>query len=192
VISQTIEYALRAVYSLANTPNGAQTAKQIAARMSVPPSYLAKVMQALARAGIVNSTRGLHGGFRLARRPAELSLLEVLNAVQPIQRIRTCPLDIDSHSTELCPLHRRLDRALAQMEEAFRTTTLADLLSENNPCPTLARRIDSADDADAADEPVSGNEGRKSGAGNDGGKSAAGTDGRKSDAGAASSSRHAS
>jgi Rrf2 family protein len=141
MISQTIEYALRAMLSLARTPDGAQTARSIAETMRVPPSYLAKVLQSLAKAKLVHSTRGLHGGFRLARSPGEIDLLAVVNAVQPIQRIHTCPLDVESHDTNLCPLHRRLDRALATMEQAFRSTTLADLLEEPNPCPTLARQF---------------------------------------------------
>jgi Rrf2 family protein len=141
VISQTIEYALRAVLSLARTPGQAQTSKSIAADMKVPPSYLAKVLQSLARVELVRSTRGLHGGFQLVKPPQELNLLEVVSAVQPIRRIRSCPLDVESHSAELCPLHRRLDRALALMEEAFRSTTVADLLAEPNPCPTLAEHF---------------------------------------------------
>ena len=145
MISQTVEYALRAMLSLARTPDDAQTAKQIAATMKVPSSYLAKVLQALAKAKLVTSTRGLHGGFRLVKPPARINLLDVVNAVQPVQRIRTCPLDIESHSTELCPLHRRLDRALALMEEAFRSTTLADLVSEPTTCPNLARQLERHD-----------------------------------------------
>jgi Rrf2 family nitric oxide-sensitive transcriptional repressor len=141
VISQTIEYALRAALSLSRTPGEAQTAKQIAATMKVPPSYLAKVLQSLAKAKLVSSTRGLHGGFRLVKRPEEVSLLEVVNAVQPFQRIQSCPLEVESHDTQLCPLHSRLDRALGMVEEAFRTTTLAELLAEPNPCPTLAKQF---------------------------------------------------
>jgi Rrf2 family protein len=142
VISQTVEYALRAVLSLSRTPDGAQTARQIATTMKVPPSYLAKVLQSLAKARLVRSTRGLHGGFRLVKRPEEINLLEVVNAVQPFQRIHTCPLDVKAHSTQLCPLHNRLDRALSMVEEAFRSTTVAELLAEPNPCPTLARQFD--------------------------------------------------
>ena len=45
-------------------------------------------------------------------------------------RIRSCPLDLVTHGTKLCPLHRRLDAALAQVEQAFRSTTLAEVLSD--------------------------------------------------------------
>jgi DNA-binding IscR family transcriptional regulator len=64
------------------------------------------------------------------KRPDELTVLEVVNAVDPICRIKTCPLGLASHGERLCPLHRRLDDALAGVEEAFRRTTLAEVLSE--------------------------------------------------------------
>jgi len=54
----------------------------------------------------------------------------VVNAVEPIGRIHVCPLGIKSHGARLCPLHKRLDDSLATMEEAFRKSTLAELLAE--------------------------------------------------------------
>ena len=141
MISQTIEYALRAVVCLARNPGQPQVTRNIAATMSVPPSYMAKVLQALVRGGIVRSTRGLHGGFELSKEPSALSLLDVVNAVSPIQRIESCPLDLESHSSQLCPLHKRLDHALSLVEDAFRSTTLSELIAEPNECPTLSRRL---------------------------------------------------
>ena len=54
----------------------------------------------------------------------------MVNAVEPIQRIKTCPLGLAAHGVRLCPLHRRLDDALAPVEEAFGETTLAEVLAE--------------------------------------------------------------
>jgi Rrf2 family protein len=96
----------------------------------VPPAYLAKVLQALVKAGIVNSQRGIGGGVSLARDARKLTILDIVNAVDPIERIRSCPLDLATHGTKLCPLHRRLDAALAQVEQAFRSTTLAEVLAD--------------------------------------------------------------
>ena len=129
MISQTAEYALRAIVFLADQGE-ARTTQEIAAKTLVPPSYLSKVMQALSRAGVVRSQRGLHGGFTLAKAPDELSVWDVIEAVDPIQRIRTCPLGLKAHGSKLCPLHRRLDDALALVENAFRESTLGDLLRE--------------------------------------------------------------
>lgn len=130
LLSQTVEYALRAAVFLANEAPEPRTTEEIAATTKVPKAYLSKVLQALSRAGLVRSQRGIGGGMSLAREASQLTLLQVVNAVEPIQRILTCPLGIGSHGTDLCPLHRRLDNALAAMESSFGTTTLADVLSE--------------------------------------------------------------
>ena len=125
LISQTSEYALRAVVWLA--ARGTQTTQQIASGTQVPPGYLSKVLQALARKGVVSSQRGKHGGFALAISPESLRTLDVIDAVDPIQRIESCPLELESHCEELCPLHRHLDDAIARIQAAFASTTIADL-----------------------------------------------------------------
>lgn len=130
MFSQTVEYALRAVVMLAGKTPHAQTTSQIAQTTRVPRAYLSKVVQSLARAGIVQSTRGLGGGVTLSKSPDKLTILEVVNAVEPIRRIRTCPLGLAAHGVHLCPLHRRVDDALAMVEEAFGSTTLAEVLAE--------------------------------------------------------------
>jgi Rrf2 family protein len=81
----------------------------------------------------VTSQRGLHGGFRLAKSPTEISILEVVNAVERVQRIRTCPLGLAAHGIHLCPLHKRLDDALATVEEAFARSTLAEVIADPSP-----------------------------------------------------------
>jgi len=130
MISQTAEYALRAIVHLATEPTTAQTTRQIAEKTGVPSPYLAKVMKSLARAGLVRPQRGLHGGFRLNRAPEAVSIYEVVQAVDPLTRIHTCPLGIAAHGTNLCPLHRRLDDAMALVEQAFKSSSLAELLAE--------------------------------------------------------------
>jgi Rrf2 family nitric oxide-sensitive transcriptional repressor len=129
MFSQTAEYALRAVVYLASKPEAAQTTLQIAEATKVPAGYLSKVLQGLARHGVVHAQRGLHGGFTLAAGPECLTVLDVLQAVDPIRRIRSCPLGLKGH-INLCPLHRRLDNALAMVEEALRSSTIAELLTE--------------------------------------------------------------
>ena len=132
MISQTIEYALRAVVHLASESPRPRTTDQIAEITRVPRAYLSKVLQSLSRAGIVHSQRGLGGGITLTKPPAELTILEVVNAVEPIQRIRTCPLGLEAHGIHLCPLHKRLDNAMAMVENAFANSTLAEILAEPN------------------------------------------------------------
>ena len=137
MFSQTLEYALRAVVMLAAKTPEAQTTDQIAKATRVPRAYLSKVVQSLARGGIVQSTRGLGGGVTLSKSPDKLTILEVVNAVEPIERIRSCPLGLKSHGVRLCPLHRRIDDALAMVEAAFAKTTLAEVLAEPTHSPPL-------------------------------------------------------
>ena len=145
MFSQTVEYALRAVVHLAGEAPAPRTTDQISEATRVPKPYLSKVLQGLSRAGVVHSQRGIGGGTSLKKAPAELTMLEVIDAVEPIGRIRTCPLGLEAHGVRLCPLHRRLDEALATVEEAFRLTTLAEVLAEpgeSRPlCDFPARRL---------------------------------------------------
>ena len=129
MFSQTAEYALRAVVCLASQGGAAQTTQQIADVTRVPAGYLSKVMQELSRGELVHSQRGLHGGFTLTRPADALTVLDVVQAVDPIRRIRSCPLGIKGH-VNLCPLHRRMDQAIAMVEDALKQSTIAELLTE--------------------------------------------------------------
>lgn len=130
MFSQTVEYALRAVAFLASQNPEGRTTDQIATATRVKKPYLAKVLQHLVRGGVVHSQRGVGGGMTLVKPPAELTILEVVNAVEPIDRIRECPLGLKAHGVRLCPLHKRLDDAMATVEAAFHGTTLAEVLAE--------------------------------------------------------------
>lgn len=128
MISQTTEYALRAVVWLAANPEKPLTAQQIAEATRVPAGYLAKVLQGLSRAGLLHSQRGLGGGFTLARDPSSLTMWEVVQAVDPMKRIHECPLGFEAHGDELCPLHQQLDQAIANIEQTFTTCTIDKLI----------------------------------------------------------------
>ena len=130
MFTQTVEYALRVAVRLAATDPEPQTADDLATATRVPRAYLSKVVQEMVRGGVARSKRGVGGGVVLAKRPDELSILEIVNAVDPIRRITTCPLGLPSHGVNLCPLHRRFDDALAHVEQAFAGTTLAEVLAE--------------------------------------------------------------
>ena len=127
MLSQTAEYALRAIVCLSDQPDQPLTGPKLARATQVPAGYLSKVMQSLARAGLVDAQRGKKGGFTLVSRPSEITILDVVNAVDPLRRIRTCPLGLKGHE-KLCPLHRRLDDALAHVERVFAETRISDLL----------------------------------------------------------------
>ncbi len=129
MISPTAEYALRAMVAIAQSSGDAVVTSTIAEITRVPPGYLPKVLQTLRKAGLVHSKRGLGGGFTMAKPAEDVTVLEVVNAVDPIKRIDRCPLGIDSHETGLCPLHKRPDEATGLVEQSFASTTIAELLS---------------------------------------------------------------
>lgn len=136
MISQTVEYALRAIVTIAQRGGERCSSQSIAESTQIPLPYLSKVMQQLVRGGLVDSRRGLHGGFALVNEPSELSILDVINAVDPIVRITACPLGIQSHGGSLCPLHHRLDMAMEATEDVFRQTKVSELLAEEDrPTP---------------------------------------------------------
>ena len=137
MFSQTAEYALRAIVVLSADPEKSWTAQDIAAESKVPQDYLMKVLQSLGKEGLVVAQRGRGGGFTLRRQPSEITVLDVINAVDPLRRIKHCPLGLKTHSKTLCPLHRKLDDAIRSVEEAFASTTVDDLLSDPSPIKPL-------------------------------------------------------
>ncbi len=130
MISQAAEYSLRAILCLAKSNGKAITIQELSQRAMLPREYFAKVLQTLSRAAIVTSQRGLGGGFLLAVPAEQLTLWDVVAAVDPSRRVRECPLKIATHEKVLCPLHRRLNQAVSAMEQVLRASTIADLLRE--------------------------------------------------------------
>ena len=130
MISQTAEYALRAVVHMASLNDEVHITQDIAQATQIPAGYLSKVLQSLAKSGLIVSQRGLGGGFRLAKASAEMTIYEVVSAVNALPRIHSCPLNLKEHADHLCPLHARLDEAMELVENAFRATTIAELTAE--------------------------------------------------------------
>ncbi len=139
MISQTAEYALRAVVDLAYHHGESRTTLQISKATHVPADYLAKILQDLNRKELVRSQRGPGGGFTLMRSPESITVFDVLEAVDPVQRIRTCPLGLKEHKSRLCPLHRRLDEAMSRVEQAFRETSITEVTAEKARVSKTAR-----------------------------------------------------
>ena len=144
MLSQSVEYALRAVVFLAREGE-LHTTAQIADAPQVPAACLSKVLQGLERAVIVRSQRGIGGGMTLVPEPDKLTIFDVVSAVDPLQRIESCPLGLREHGVRLCALHRRLDNAMSSVEDAFRNSTLADVLADPNPSVPLGNLTDSAE-----------------------------------------------
>jgi len=130
MLSQTTEYALRLMVQLASQRDEPVTIPELARITKIPSGYLAKVLRQLSRAGLVHSQRGPNGGSVLLRPPEEITVLDVVQAVDPLKRILVCPLGLRGHGANLCPLHRRIDQAVATVETAFRNSSLAELIDD--------------------------------------------------------------
>jgi len=137
LLSDATEYGLRAIVWLSNQPREPHKVHMIAEATDAAPGYLIKVLQALAKAGVVSAHRGTTGGYALSRDPESLTALEVVSAIDPIERIRSCPLRLAAHASGLCPLHRRIDDSLAAIERDFAQTTIAEL-AFHQPAPDQA------------------------------------------------------
>jgi len=143
MISRTGIHAIRALASLATLPGNTHMGTATLARhIGAPPNYLGKLLQTLARHRLVESRKGLHGGFRLARSPRSISLLQIVEPVEQIARFESCILGRSACNDEQpCTLHRRWaalrDNYLALLSE----TTLNDLLASGSDVVDLAAAL---------------------------------------------------
>lgn len=128
MFSQTTEYALRAMVYLAEHFGEACGSESISQATQVPKPYLSKILRDLVLAELIGSSRGPNGGFIMTRPMHLVTVFDVVEAVDPIKRITTCPLGRPDHK-ELCPLHRQMDAAIAHVECSLRSTTLAQLVT---------------------------------------------------------------
>lgn len=127
MLSKTAEYALRAVALLASQPGQPAAAEIMSEKTKIPRRYLQRVLQDLVAANLLTSRPGPGGGYELTRAACDVSILQVVNAVSPLERIRNCPLGLKTHTT-LCPLHAELDKAYAATEKAFAGVSMQDVL----------------------------------------------------------------
>lgn len=131
MLSGTAEYALRAVVYIAR--RGADVPVQadgLAEAVDVPRNYLGKILHQLVRARILRSTRGKNGGFRLARAPKDVTLLEIASLFDRIEGRRRCLLGRSECSdVHPCPVHQRWRETSELISQFFRETTLADAIA---------------------------------------------------------------
>ena len=128
MFSQTADYALRVVAFLASRTDRRSTFGEMSEGICVNVPYLRKVLDKLREADLVEAQRGSGGGLRLTADPEQLTLLDVVNAIDPLRHIEGCPLGISDH-LELCPLHGELEEAICQMEKLLSSRTIGELIS---------------------------------------------------------------
>ena len=130
MISATVQHALRALGQLSLLPEGEfLLGRELAQLADVPPSYLSKIMRTLGKRGFVEATRGVRGGYRLAREPEEIALQEVVLALEPDSLEPVCFLHNKKSCSnqEACPLHDEFTKVRGELESFLARLTLADM-----------------------------------------------------------------
>jgi Rrf2 family protein len=136
------DYGVRVMLALADQAAAWTSARSIADAMAIPPRFVPHVMQDLVRAGLVETRIGRSGGYRLARPPARIGLLEVIEAIEGDSRRVTCvlrgvPCGRDGH----CQVHEAFFEAQSALLVRLRGTTLADLSRPRRPAGRAAAPV---------------------------------------------------
>lgn len=131
MLSTASNYALQAMVCLAGHPGEPLTSNRISELVGIRSEYLAKVLGTLTRAGLVRSRRGRGGGFSLARPPEQVTLLEIVRAIEVL-----APSDqVGGRDGDECPglsaLRQLMNRAIEDVEARLESITLADPLKKD-------------------------------------------------------------
>ncbi|HEY7194893.1 MAG TPA: Rrf2 family transcriptional regulator [Gemmatimonadales bacterium] len=137
MLSQTAEYALRAVLHLAQHGDTRPIrVNEMADALHIPQNYLSKILHQLTRHRVLVSLRGKAGGFRLADRPDELSLSAIVTPFDRVDERRRCLLGRPQCSDRTaCAAHTRWKDVADTVAQFFRETTVADLLEREATLP---------------------------------------------------------
>jgi Rrf2 family iron-sulfur cluster assembly transcriptional regulator len=144
-VTRAGEYAVIGLTYLARQPaDRTVMIDEISEAESIPKSFLAKIFQSLAKAGVVRSIRGAHGGFCLAKPAREISLLQVFRCVEAVFALQKCVSHepecvVSSTRMENCALCAVFGEAQHRVNEVFSRTSLADLLQPTSPVPRPAK-----------------------------------------------------
>ena len=141
MLNQSSLHAVRAMAHLAVAGDQWIRAKDLAVAADVPFHYLAKLLGLLVRAHLLSANRGKHGGYRLARPAEDITLLEVVNTIEPVLGPRQCLLwrrDCDCNGETVCAVHDAWTGVMAEVYVFLQETTLAQIAkSEGLEMPAL-------------------------------------------------------
>lgn len=135
LLSQGAQYAISAVIALSKQPEGATvSAADLAKPLNCPAPYLSQVLSKLKPSGILKSQRGLGGGVYLARVPGEISLLDVIEAIDGTDFFKNCFLGIEGCGhIEPCPFHEFWSTERVKIEEWLSNTSFAEIEEAMSP-----------------------------------------------------------
>jgi Rrf2 family protein len=132
LVTRETDYAVRCVLYLAREQGQLANVGEIAQQMHIPKSFLAKILQRLVREGIAESLRGVNGGFRLLKAPEQITLLEILTAIQGIAPVNTCAIDKRlCRMSSKCAVHPIWIDIRKEVERRLATQTIATLVGRD-------------------------------------------------------------
>jgi Rrf2 family protein len=130
-LTNAADYAIRAMLHMACLPeDGIALRNDVARIQGIPPSFMAKILRNLAKAGLLRSTRGVHGGFTLGRPATEISLLDIVEAIEGPLGIVDCMTEpCACEMADDCPAQPVWESVQTQMANVLSAATLEDLVS---------------------------------------------------------------
>lgn len=143
-LTKKADYALMAMKHLAeHAPRGACSAKDVADAYGIPQEALAKILQRLAKAGLLHSQHGTNGGYTLARDAAKISAFEVIRAIDGPLFITSCiTVRGECDQTDRCTIREPLRRVNESIEQVLRRITISEMKEEPVAEPAPKKPVD--------------------------------------------------
>lgn len=130
-VTREADYAVRCVLLLTREAGRVVSANEISKTMSVPRTFLAKILQRLLKKGILKSTQGISGGYELARSPAEINLFDVIDAIQGPSAMTACAIDEKACSLSCsCVVHPVWVELRQEVEKRLKSESFAGLIGK--------------------------------------------------------------
>lgn len=131
LVTRKTDYAVRCILYLAQANEQVANVTAVSREMKIPKTFLAKIFQKLARAGLVESVRGMNGGFRLAKKPDHITLLDIMEAIQGPLCVNVCAVDARKCSrSKHCSVHPFWIKLRLDMNRQLREQTIAQLVEQ--------------------------------------------------------------
>lgn len=116
IFSKKCEYGIQAIlYLAAHNDQGLIVSDEIANNLNIPKEFVSKILQSLTESGIINSKKGRVGGFTLGKNPDQITLLDIVEAIDGLEVFNSCVLGFPECSPEKpCPLHDKWGKLRTQ------------------------------------------------------------------------------
>jgi Rrf2 family iron-sulfur cluster assembly transcriptional regulator len=124
--SKKCEYGLQAVlFMAASNNNMVYPAEEISRKLNIPKEFVSKILQSLTESGIIESKKGKLGGFKLAKHPSKIKLIDIVDAIDGLESFNSCVLGFSECSPDNpCPVHNRWGKLRVKAYEMLSSETI--------------------------------------------------------------------